>query len=151
MLNYTCIWANEPEALLPCISYPKENTALQEQQAETVHHHVHFSWPAEISFWQAFPASHASYQDRWSLMCHSEEGRLMVKRPTFCSAFLDNCCLLLLFCFQSSLTQKYPRAQEKRQKRPTQPHNRNLSSLPKERCDCQNKTKMFYQSMTLSF
>lgn len=38
----------------------QENTALQEQQAETLHHHVHFSWPEEISFWQAFPVSHAS-------------------------------------------------------------------------------------------
>lgn len=137
MLNYTCSWANESEALLPCLTYPKENTALQEQQTGTLHHHVHLSWPAEISFWQAFPVSHASWWDHWNLMCHSEEGRVMVKRPTVCSAcFLDNCCLLLLiFAFKAHSPQTTQGHRKIEKNHSTQP-SRNLSSLPKEGHDC---------------
>lgn len=78
----------------------------------------------------------------------------MAKRYPVCSAcFLGNCFVVAAyFCLQTSLTQKYPMAQENR-KPPHRTKQQKLAQLSKGGMQLPifNKTKKFYQSLTLLF
>lgn len=143
MLNYTCSWANEPEALLPCITYPEENTALQEQQAETSSHPLELASRnqllADISCLSCkITGSLKSDVSFWGRKTHGKKDPLS-GQPAF--LIIAACCCLF---FLSELTNpKIPTDTGKEKKKyPTQPNNRNLSSLPKEGCDCHNLMKL---------